>query len=182
MRLTQVADASQIGHLRARVGNRFDEDHARLRSQRRRDVSRLRGIDKADFDADASKGLEQTGRVAEQEAARNEMITRTQQGKQRRRNGRHATTESDRLQPLLHARDLFLQRRRGRGSLAPIDETGLFTLKHLDEIACIGEAKGSRVVSRFVRRTMLNRLGTVAMQRSGGKSAFIHDVRKIGGG
>jgi hypothetical protein len=45
----------------------------------------------------------------------------------------------------------------------------------------IGKTEGRRTVYGLVDRAMLDRPGAIAVQRGGGKSAFVHDVQKMKG-
>ena len=170
-RLAQRADAREVGDLRARVRDRLDEHDARLGPQRPLDLRRVRGVDVGDPRAVSFERLEQAVGVAEQEAARDDVVVRAEQREHRGGDRRHPGGEGDGRDALLHRTDLGLERRGGRVALPPVDVARLAALEHGCQVARVAVAVRDRDVQRLVQRAVLDRGAAVGMQDRGGEAA-----------
>ena len=177
-RFAEFADAGEIGDLRARIGDRLDEDEARFRPDGGFDLSDIGGIDEADGDAHLRESFEQARGVAEEETAGDEVVAGAQEREQRRRDGAHAAAEGGGGDAAFHARDLVFERRRRRRALAAVDEAGLLALEDADEVTDIGETEGGRIVDRLVDGPVFDRLGaSLCRVAVVNPSAFMVDVK-----
>ncbi len=167
-------DDRQVGHLRARVGNRFSEDHARVGLDRGAHLLGVCCIDEGDFDTQLQQRAKQAVGVAEHKLAGHQMIAPTQQGRENGGQRRHAGGEADGALAAFHVVDLGFQR-RGRGrALARIGKARL-ALEYRRQLARVVVGEFRRGMHRLVHRSVLDGLLAVGMEDRGGKAVLVHD-------
>ncbi len=166
----QLADAGQVRHLRARIGDRLDKHHARVRRQGCFDLRHIGRIDKGDIDALPRHRLPQAVGIAKQEARRDDGVACFEQRLEQRADGRHAGAEAQRGDAIFHLADLVLERADGWIALATITEARLLALEHGRQLTRIRVAERDRRVDRLVQRTVLDRLVPVVVQDRRGKA------------
>ena len=107
------------------------------------------------------------------------MITRSQQRKHSGANRRHAGTETDTGDPLLHRCNFIFQRGHCGINLAPIGISRLLALKYRRQFMSIFETECHGIVHRFMHRTMLYSLLPIAVYYFAGKSFHYWPVRYV---
>ena len=170
---TERADPFEVGYLGPRIGDRLDEHHPRVGTQHRADIVGRGHVDEIDLDAEAGEAAQQTGGVAEDVAARDDMVAFAQQREEHRRDRRHAGGEGDRVLRALEHRELLLERRVGRIGLAGIGVARLLPLEDPDQAFGCRMAIGDAQMDRRMYRAMLGAVVAVEVQQAGFETGLV---------
>jgi hypothetical protein len=166
-----LADACEVGNLRARIGDRLDEHEPRPRRHRRLDRSGVGRVDERDVATVRLERLEEARRVAEEIPARHDVIARARERQHDRADRRHPGGEAHRRDAAFHRGDLGLQGGRRRIALPAIDVAGLPALEDRREVVRVLVGVGDRHVERLVQRPVLDRRVTVGVEDRGREAA-----------
>jgi hypothetical protein len=166
----QRAYLSQGRDLGTGIGDGFHEHQPGFFPDRGPHCLRIRGIDEADVYSLGGEGVEQAVGVAEQKRGGDEMIARPQQCKQGGADRRHAGGKADALQPAFHGGDLVLQGVHRGIDLPAIGMARSGALKRGGQISGILVTVSHRGVHRFLQRTVLNRLLSIAVNDPRGET------------
>ncbi|MGF6373249.1 hypothetical protein OKW40_006065 [Paraburkholderia sp. RAU6.4a] len=170
-----VTDTLQVGNLRARIRDGFDEHHARIRPDCVLHVVDVARVDGRDFDAECPQRAEQTVGVAEHVTARHEMIARAQQRQERRGDAGHACAEADRADAFFEAGDLALERGGGGRALPCVIEAAfLRALEHADQVLDALETILHGRMNWLTQGTVLGARNSVAVNDASGETLLVH--------
>jgi len=163
-RAAQVADALQIRHLRAWIGDRLDEHDAGRRRQRGLDVAHVGGVDERHRMAVRLERQECAGRVAEHESAGHDVVPALQEREHHRPDRRHSGGKADGAGAAFHCGDFRFERVRRRVALPAVHEAAGAALEHRRQVARVAVTVRDRHMQRLMQRAMLDRRVAVGMQ------------------
>ena len=176
MRLAQLADGGQIGHLSTRVGHGFHEHHTGVGLQRTGHLADTRGIDRGHLDAKIAQGAQHAVGVAKHKLADHDVIARFEQREKRRTDGRHAGGKTDGAHAAFEQVDARFQRGRGRRALSGVVVALDRALEHAHELFHRLEAVLHGGVNGFAHAAVLHAKAAVCVDDSGVDAVGSHLV------